>query len=193
MNLFITDIDPKQAAVNLDDKRVRHMVFENFEMMAMWYYRNVENIWLVDFPYWNRDTRMIEPHYQQLLHHPLHGWLSKDISNLRWLFEHTIHLLDEYEFRFDRYHPEINTFNTNISPFIFPEVIGVNAQTKDFRNSSIFKDEKDIVVAYRMTMMYKWNVTDKVRPTWTKRLEPTWTNDYSINNDNYVTRNYKPV
>lgn len=169
MNIFVTDVDPVQAAINLDDKRVRHMVKENIEMLAI-YIHSVLNIWVVDFPLWGKDIRN-EPNF--LYNHPCSKWVRKDKANMSWLFRHTVASFDEHEYRFDttsEWIPEFIKVREHLANHLLDRV------PNTFQNSSLFKD-LPVIEAYRKTMINKWYVTDKIKPVlWTKRNPPTWLN-----------------
>jgi hypothetical protein len=167
MNIFVTDLNPIQAAWNLDDKRVKHMPKECLELLAC-YIHSVTDNWLIPFPLWGDDTRT-EPMF--LYNNPISKWVRKDRANVFWLYRHTLALFEEHQYRFDSINP-VQHFLEDMKPFM----VDVNRQPKAFQNSSLYK-QLYIVDAYRQTMMNKWLLTDKIKPiTWTKRGQPAWFN-----------------
>lgn len=167
MNIFVTDINPVQAAINLDDKRVRHMVKENLEMLAI-YIHSILGFWVIEFPMWGKDIRS-DPQF--LYNHPCSKWVRRDKANMSWLFTHTVALFDEHEYRFDASNEWVPQF-IKIREYVADYVI--DRVPKTFQNSSLYKD-LPVIEAYRKTMINKWYVTDKIKPVlWTRRNPPTW-------------------
>lgn len=165
MNIFLTDFDPLIAARNLDDKRVSHMNKENLELLAI-YIHSCINKWVIPFPLWGEDRRE-EPTF--LYNHPISRWVRKDKANVWWLYQHTLALFNEYQYRFEEVNPVFH-FIEKIKPFISE----CEQKPKAFHNSSLYKD-LPIVEAYRATMINKWTVTDAIKPVkFTKRGEPKW-------------------
>lgn len=167
MNIFVTDKDPVKSAQFLDDKRVKHMVKENIELLGI-FIHSVTGQWYIDFPLWDAHLRN-EPNF--LYNHPLSRWVRKDRVNMSWLYRHTVALFDEYQYRFERKHPFEEVF-IRLRPLL-GEII-LDKEPKSFHNSSLFK-ELEVVTAYRKTMKVKWFETDKIKPVlWTGRGEPSW-------------------
>jgi len=165
MNIFVTSTDPIQAAINLDDKRVKHMPKECIEMLGI-YVHSVLDIWVIPFPLWGDDERTDT---QFLYNHPCSRWVRKDKANMTWLFKHTVALFDEHEYRFGVVNP--------VQHFLLPlrdKLQFVDREPTNFQNSSLFKD-LPVVDAYRETMKVKWFHTDKIKPVrWSKRTMPIW-------------------
>src|SRR6266576_1944167 len=101
MNIFVTDKDPAKAAINLDNKRVKHMPKECIELLGI-YIHAITGTWYIDFPLWDASTRN-EPDF--LYNHPISKWVRKDKANMSWLYRHTVAILDEYYYRFEKKHP----------------------------------------------------------------------------------------
>lgn len=165
MNIFVTDLDAKIAAQNLDDKRVRHMPKECIEMLGIYLHSTLGH-WIIPFPIWGNDERD-EPNF--LYNHPCSKWVRKDKAHVSWLLKHTIALIDECEYR----GLEIPACGSFLSAII-PLIPITDQEPEIFQNSSHHKN-KTIVAAYRETMITKWTVTDKIKPVrFTKRGAPAW-------------------
>lgn len=167
MNIFCTDRDPIQSAINLDDKRAKHMGKECVELLGI-YIHSVTDKWVIPFPLWDAEIRN-EPNF--LYNHPVSKWVRKDRANMTWLFKHLIAICDENVYRFDK----VNSCEQYIP--VLREILSplfVEEQPRVFQNSSLFKNLPPIE-AYRETMKKKWFETDKVRPVqWTRRKPPEW-------------------
>lgn len=168
MNIFVTDISPACSAINLDDKRVRHMPKESLELLAI-YLNQATNIWHIRFPFWNEKTRDAE----RLIIHPVAKWIQKDKRHMSWLWRHHNSLLAENLFRFGEVDSDIK-YSTLELGYHLNKYLTTDDPTW-FQNSSLFKSRKDVIEAYRDTMVTKWTVTDKIKPViWTNRSAPYW-------------------
>jgi hypothetical protein len=168
MNIFVTDVSPQKSAIYLDDKRVKHMPKECIELLCIHIHRSTGR-WLIPFPYWNANKRDKDMLYT----HPITFWVARDRKNFTWLFEHLQYLTLENIHRFNEMDTKIIMVSTVIR-HMYRDYF-VNLPPTNFRNSSLYKNEKDIVAAYRKTMIHKWTVTDKIKPAvWTKREPPYW-------------------
>ncbi len=165
MNIFLTDYSPIECAINLDDKRLKHMNRENLELLAITIHSAI-NTWVIPFPLWGDDRRE-EPTF--LYNHPISKWIRKDKANTYWLYQHTQAIFDEYNYRFNEVSPIYHLFE-KIKPFISE----TERKPKSFHNSSLYK-QLPIIEAYRATMINKWTITDKIKPVrFTKREPPKW-------------------
>lgn len=172
MNIFITDLDPVQSAINLDDKRVKHMPKECVELLGI-YIHSVLGRWVIPFPLWGNDDRN-EPNW--LYNHPCSKWVRKNKANAWWLLRHTKALIAEYKYRTGLDHPCL-AFMEEIEA-----IVGYcENNPESFQNSSLHKN-KEITTAYRETMIHKWFVTDKIKPVrWTGRKPPLWLGSHNQN------------
>lgn len=174
MNIFVTDVDPVKAAMNLDDKRLKHMPKETIEMLAC-YIHSITGKWLIEFPLWGEVERLTEESKLSLYNHPCTKWVGKDKANAYWLYRHLSAMYIELEYRFGKtlikeWMELYAKFLMEIQGYLSP----IERVPTSFRNSSLYKD-KDIITAYRETMIHKWLVTDKKKPiVWTKRGAPKW-------------------
>jgi hypothetical protein len=97
---------------------------------------------------------------------------------MTWLYYHLIAMIEENVTRFGPLGAfgtiSLNGATHKVLEVIYPLIIN-SSQPNNFRNSSLFKDEKNVIEAYRKTMIHKWSVTDKVKPPlWTGRGAPHW-------------------
>jgi len=97
--------------------------------------------------------------------------LARENENFEWHLAHLKAMNDEFKFRYGRDH---GSFLAGYSALkdqkeILPNEFGLGR----YPNCSLFKDEQDVVKAYRMTMVEKWK-NDKRPPRWTKRERPQW-------------------
>jgi hypothetical protein len=173
MNIFVTNTEPIRAACELDDKRVKHMPKECVELLAMYIY-DILGYWVCPVPLWNhpgtnrlltdlRDTRV-------------YAWVKKDKYNVNWLKHYTCALMNEYKFRFGKEHEFNELLKATILPILPFDWLTNNLPTT-FANATPFKHEKDVTMAYKLYLMKKWTITDKLKPpVFTKRGEPEWFN-----------------
>ncbi len=164
MNIFVTDESARQSAINLDDKRVKHLSKEYIEIIAI-YIHETRGEWVIPFPLWGNEDRT---DISFLINSPVVKWVQQDRVNLWWLYSHLWYLFEEHEFRFDEVNP-IKHFLENIKPF----VVEINRKPKAFYNASFYKD-LDAINGYRKTLWMKWTELDKKKPVWTKRSMPAW-------------------
>jgi hypothetical protein len=174
MNIFVTDKNPEQSAINLDDKRVGHMPRECLELMSMFVYNRTGKL-PMGVPLWDKHYR----EFQTLYNHPITKWVCDAVDHLHWLCDHTFYLILECEHRgmFNKYMSYKSLFNQlyrqEIRYYLVDRVL--NVDNIKFRNSSLFKD-KPIVKAYRDTMVEKWFYVDSGPIAWTNREQPNWVN-----------------
>ena len=100
MNIFVTDTDPIQSALNLPDKHVVKMPLETCQMLAIiysdWYY-GVGQLHKSDgTPY--------RTAHGAFRNHPCTQWAADNQYNLAWLIQHGYALSAEYHSRYDKVH-----------------------------------------------------------------------------------------
>jgi hypothetical protein len=172
MNIFTTSSDPIECAINLDDKRVRHMPKECFEMISMALFM-VTNQAIAPFIIWAQERRGKEPKLSELFNNKCTQWTASKRENIVWLYDHARALLAEHEYRFSRQHYLTDMFNG-----IHHHIPSSKSQPTSWPNASGF-DNKDIFESYRECLCYKWFETDEIKPVlWTRREEPKWTEKY---------------
>lgn len=168
MNIFVSDISPIQSAINLDDKRVKHMPKESFEMISIAYYKNT-NLCIAPFIIWDRENRAAGDKFNHLFNHRCTNWVASKRENMFWLWNHVNALLDEYEYRFKETHYLKHLF-VSISHLI----PNSHNQPKSFVNATPFNSET-IFDSYKDVLRYKWFVSDEIQPVkWTNRDKPKW-------------------
>ena len=101
MNIFVTDADPIQSALNLPDKHICKMPLETCQMLAIiysdWYY-GVGKLYKADgTPY--------RTSHGAFRNHPCTQWAAANQYNLAWLILHGVALCDEYH---QRYLPKVH-------------------------------------------------------------------------------------
>ena len=100
MNIFVTDPDPIQSALNLPDKHIVKMPLETCQMLAIiysdWYY-GVGQLHKSDgTPY--------RTAHGAFRNHPCTQWAAANQYNLAWLIQHGYALCAEYHSRYDKVH-----------------------------------------------------------------------------------------
>ena len=155
MNLFILDKDLQQSIQALDDKRIIKMVLETAQILC-----TVLSNEGLDVPY--RPTHK---------NHPVTKWVGSSKQNLIYTWNYFNYILDEYQHRFSKRH-KCADVQSYLHPYI-SQVITTSDRATSFENCSSFKNEEDVIQAYRKTMVNKW-ASDKRSPNWTKRNKPVW-------------------
>jgi hypothetical protein len=164
MNIFTSDIDPRKAALALDDKRVVKMLLESAQILS-------SAIFL------NSGLQHPEIYRPGFLGHPCVIWASQTLGNWQWLYEHFLALCEEYQYRYGRTHKtlqiapalkELSSWipqKTEITPFANcarAEKLGID-----------FKHMQEVPQAYRLYLQARW-ANDRRIPTWTGRGAPQW-------------------
>ena len=100
MNIFVTDPDPIQSALNLPDKHVVKMPLECCQMLAIiysdWYYGVGKLHRANGIPYATARGAF--------RNHPCTQWAAANQYNLAWLIQHAYALSAEYHSRYDKTH-----------------------------------------------------------------------------------------
>ena len=100
MNIFVTDPDPIQSALNLPDKHIVKMPLETCQMLAIiysdWYYGVGQLHKLDGTPY--------RTAHGAFRNHPCTQWAAANQYNLAWLIQHGYALCAEYHSRYDKVH-----------------------------------------------------------------------------------------
>jgi Pyrimidine dimer DNA glycosylase len=152
MNIFVTDMDPARSASYLDDKRVIKMILESAQLLSAAVRLN------------NFDVGYKLTHKN----HPCSIWTRQSKDNFDWLVEHTYALGNVYTNAYEKVHKTISVVDElrNYSKYL--PSIGLT----EFANcTTLFKDEDDVIIAYKKYMTHKWN-NDKRLPTWKNRDIP---------------------
>jgi hypothetical protein len=165
MNIFVTDRCPWISAKNLDDKRVNKMILESCQMLgtALIQHGAQAN----ELPH----SKAGNPYRATHRNHPCTIWAGATKDNYKWLLDHMSALCDEFHER--RHHTHVCESNLAILQAgieYIPE-----GPLQEFQNSSQFKEIRDVIEAYRLTMMFKWDHLDKLKPIWSSPASrPTW-------------------
>jgi hypothetical protein len=170
MNIFVTSISPLESAINLDDKRVKHMPLECFELISMAYYKNT-GICIAPFIIWNRKERADNPiKFNELYNHRCTNWVASKRENMNWLWLHANALLLEHYYRFGYINQTEHLFDS-----IKHYIPAYNFSTPTtFVNATPF-NEKTVFDSYKKVLNYKWYTSDEVKPIkWTNRGKPSW-------------------
>jgi hypothetical protein len=157
MNLFVLDEDIETSARYLDDKRINKMMLETLQVIS-----TVLHSYGLPVKY--------KPTHAK---HPVTLWTGDTAGNMVYMCRYYIALSNERMYRLGRTHKCDEVFQ-EMQPTIMKYIaMRSNLETTPFANCSLFKDESNIVTAYRKTMIHKWT-NDKRKPTWTKREVPSW-------------------
>jgi len=90
MNIFAIDINPVKAAMQLHNKHIVKMILESAQMLSTTqrlYGNNNFLLYLIAYPY-----------------HPSTIWVRESQQNYIWLFIHLEALLQEYTYRYKKFH-----------------------------------------------------------------------------------------
>jgi hypothetical protein len=139
----------------LDDRRVVKMTTETAQMMS--------------------DAIGInggEPFYKKCNpNHPCTKWVARSSSNFRWALSLIQWLNVEYMTRYPgkNHGAYLKAVYTCLDQaYLIPR-----GPLTPFQNSSLFKDEQDVFLAYKKTMIHKW-ANYKREPRWTNAKRPEW-------------------
>jgi hypothetical protein len=92
MNIFCVDACPVKSAKSLGNKHVLKMIVESAQLLST-------AIRVVD------PNKTYDGLYKRTHHnHPCSIWLRKSKQNFQWLHRHGVALLDEYLYRYYKYH-----------------------------------------------------------------------------------------
>lgn len=155
MNIFVTDYCPVVSAQNLDDKRVVKMTLESAQMLSTALHLH-NSSWA--------------PYKINHKNHPCTIWARTTRSNYDWLLNHFIALCTEYQVRYGKDH----ACSELIAGFVNNADCIPEGPLTPFENCTIYKDESDVIRAYRRFMEHKWDELDVRPPTWKVGLRPKW-------------------
>lgn len=160
MNIFATDDCPQKCAQALDSKRVIKMVLESAQLLSNAAHAHCPEL---------------APYRKTHFNHPCSIWARQHRGNYLWLLQHFIHLCLEYKHRFNKVHAckKLYGIFDNIQYFLEDSKIH-----DDFVNCSLFKEQPNVILAYRQTLIHKWS-NDKRKPNWHNRNKPEW-HDWSL-------------
>lgn len=176
MNIFATDKCPVQSARALDNRRVVKMILESAQLMIN-----------VGYEYKVQRNRIPKasvglPYKPTHVNHPCSKWVKESKENFQWLYEHYMALLVEYEAQYNKKHRLLESSHLIRS---YSELIERQSFTS-FANCSLFKEEQDVYLAYKLTMEEKWSKEIELwktmgaqgrssyKPQWRNNTIPQW-------------------
>lgn len=151
MNIFVLDLDPRQAAQMQVDKHVVKMILETAQLLST-----------ARFLYGASGT--YKPTHQG---HPCTKWAAESAHNYAWLWHHGMALCEEYTFRYGKRHKSQDLFEGELRHIPAIPRIGrtpfAQAMPDEFKHP-------DPVIAYR-----RYYIGAKAHfAKWTNRAEPLW-------------------
>lgn len=157
MNLFVTNENPKLAAMDLDDRRLTKGVIETAMILCNALF--IRGLWM---------PSMYRPGHE---HHPICKWSAASTNNFRWTYHYGVALANEYEFRYGRSHGSLKIMTECWEQFNKRLKVFPSDAITPFVNLTPFKQELDTVYAYRRYLIEeKWGPMT----TWSKRDRPGW-------------------
>lgn len=157
MNIFATSDDPVEAALWLDDLRLRKMIVESAQMLSTAVYAHTGKL----------HSSLYKPAYPK---HPCTLWAGQSQKNFLWLYEHAMAMVAFYEQQWGKEHASHSTLS---KCYKFRKELPRGKLT-EFVNCTEFKMLKlPIVKIYQTQMNHKWN-HDIRPPLWTNRPIPPW-------------------
>ena len=185
MNIFVVDLDPRQAARDLSDKHVVKMIIEYAQLMST-ANRVLDGEEYIDLTAngrrikrWRmpdvRETVLMKASH---INHPSAIWCRVNQKNYMWLYSMWYHLLEEYTHRYGKTHACARLIETLAKvPFniprgeFFPPTPAMPDECKVTNNS---------LASYHKYYIEKKNHFAK----WTKREVPLWFANTMSNNAN---------
>lgn len=168
VNIFVTDLDPKVAAIALDTSRVNKMIIESAALLANAVAHHGGSP--QDLPIAKGTGQPFKTKAWQ--NHPACIWVKQSRANYEWLYTHMMALIDELRSRKGTVHSMVTNLQIlqNGANFVPPGPL------TPFANCTPYKQIDDPIHAYRMTMAYKWEHDGKI-PVWDNRGKPSWYSD----------------
>jgi len=167
MNIFVTDPDPIQSALNLPDKHIVKMPLETCQMLAIiysdWYY-GVGKLYKSDgTPY--------RTAHGAFRNHPCTQWAAANQYNLAWLIRHGYALCNEYSARYDKthtcqdvIHQAIDIYNKCFDLPVSQSYHRVTHFTRAMPESIKFDTTIDTITAYKQYLNTKpWLASNYLR------------------------------
>lgn len=164
MNIFVVDLNPAHAAIDLPDKLIVKMPTESAQMLAHW----AHAIHNTPIPKADGTPHVIKP---SILAHPCTKWLYSDSNHVWWLINHANALCNEYTYRYTKSHGARNAI------FCAHELFTKMGHPRNHKDISYFElampDQYKIpsnpVQSYRNYMM-----NEKGYAEWKHTLTPGW-------------------
>jgi hypothetical protein len=171
VNIFAVDKNPFICARALDDRRVVKMTTETAQILS-------------DAMYLRGDVGFYRKNNPN---HPCVKWAAASSVNYQWTIALLLYLNTEYRYRYLKNDdhlakkkaliPALNYTGIKTLTYILSHAFtgNLDALSIEFQNCSLFKDELDVCLAYRKTLIYKW-AHFKAEPRWTRIAKPNWGN-----------------
>ena len=164
MNIFVLDLNPKIAAMDMDDVRVPKMCVESAQMMASALRRHGATDSMMPL------TKAGTPYKGGYKHHPCTVWAGETRWNFVWLAEHAISLCMEYRIRFGKVHACEAPIKemANLQYIIYPvkdRTPFAQAMPEEYKNDCA-------VTAYRNYYQSKIHSAGGVR--YVRKKRPSW-------------------
>ena len=151
MNIFVLSTDPAECAAFTCDKHVGKMIVESCQLLSM-----AMKELTGAAPY-----RFSPSH----LKHPCGLWVRRSLGNYQWLWRLADALGSEFARRYGKTHRSHEVLRNSI-PYVLPFA---KKRRTPFANATPYKDERDIVSAYR-----RFYREDKKFARWKDGCVPPW-------------------
>ena len=175
MNIFFLSECPREAATMMCDKHVVKMILETCQLLS-----TAHNV---------LDGEGSGPYKTTHVNHPCAVCARETMANYRWLHDHLLALLDEYNYRYGRYHacnpisvlldecPDNITLTTTLTlpPLCMPDGCKVGRNNLQAQALTIAEAiSSEVVLSYR-----NYYARDKAHLLkYTRRLAPLWIEDH---------------
>lgn len=158
MNIFALDNDTKKCAQYHVDKHVVKMILESAQLLSTACKLNG-----VDYGYKATHTK-----------HPSNLWLLESFQNVLWLKEMSLHLCDEFTFRYDKEHKSKTIIENIPLKELEQSYIKQNIPTNHLTKFRLAMPDKykceDPIKSYRDYYVYEKNKF----ASWKRREVPEW-------------------
>lgn len=166
MNIFILNVNPKNAAQEYHDSHVVKIILECAQCLCNVYH----------------DQGINAPYKKTHFNHPVSVWMRSSRANFVWSLSHLKYLLREYNFRYGKTHKTTEIYkwliknktklqfkNKHRTPFAL-------AMPNEYKIND-FDVDTNAVLSYRQYYIKEKlvNKNDKLNK-WTKRCVPEWIN-----------------
>jgi hypothetical protein len=156
MNIFVVDYDPVIAAQSLVDRHVVKMILETAQLLSTavkFYNTNIEGLYKSCY-----------------VNHPCSKWTRESRQNFQWLCKHGNALLDEYSYRYYKYHKSSSIIDLAKSySELFPDIGLTNfvlAMPNEYKVSNAIESYRNYYRGAKRELLI-----------YTKREPPIWVSD----------------
>lgn len=171
MNIFFVDKDPVVAAQSLCNRHVIKMILEGAQMLSTAQH-------LLGYGWLNTEQDFYRKTH---VNHPCNIWIRQSYKNYDWLLQHTIGLLEEYTFRYNKEHASKKIVQAACN---IPDPFNKTAETDILTFPALAMPDEyktnDAVESYR-----NYYIKDKLQNIdcrWTKREPPNWIKEHLSEN-----------